>query len=211
MTTELLTRLIEAADTTISGHAAQLDALDEAIGDGDHGTNLARGLAVLNEQRQQLAAMPLAQALDHAAVVIEREVGGAGGTFYAALLIGMARAAPAGNPGLADLAAMLRAGVAAVQAKGHARKGEKTLVDVLLPSAQVLDALVAEGRTDQIGARVLAAAAHGLHSTTHMIAKHGLAAALEAASVNRLDAGACSCALLIGACVGVLEQPAQAA
>ena len=211
MDAQTLAQLVDAMHGTINGHIAQLDALDEAIGDGDHGTNLARGLAVLNEQRQQLAAMPLAQALDHAAVVIEREVGGAGGTFYAALLIGMARAAPSGNPGLADLAAMLRAGVAAVQAKGHARKGEKTLVDVLLPSAQVLDALVAEGRTDQIGARVLAAAAHGLHSTTHMIAKHGLAAALEAASVNRLDAGACSCALLIGACVGVLEQPAQAA
>jgi len=106
---------------------------------------------------------------------------------------------------------MLRVGVAAVQAKGGGRKGDKTLLDVLVPVSQVVDSLVVENRTEQLGARMVAAAAHGLHATTHLQARHGLAADLGPASVNRLDPGACSCALLIGAFVGALEKGLQAA
>jgi hypothetical protein len=58
---------------------------------------------------------------------------------------------------------------------------------------------------------MLAAAAHGLHATTHMVARHGLAADLGPASVNRLDPGACSCALLIGAVLGVLDRQVETA
>ena len=58
-----LARLIEAMHGTIQGHAVQLDALDEAIGDGDHGTNLAKALAALSKQRARLAALPLGEAL----------------------------------------------------------------------------------------------------------------------------------------------------
>ena len=98
------------------------------------------------------------------------------------------------------------AGVAAVEAKGRAAKGDKTLLDVLIPVAQAVESLVAEGRTEQLGGRMVAAAAHGLHATTHMVARHGLAADLGPASVNRLDPGACSCALLVGALVSALEE-----
>lgn len=212
MTLELLARLIESARATIESRAIELDALDEAIGDGDHGTNLARGLDAIAARQQEFVGLGWGAALERMAAILERETGGAGGTYYAALLGGMGQAAPADSRiGVSDLARMLRAGVEAVQAKGGARKGDKTMLDVLLPVAQVMDTLVAEGRVEQIGARLLAAGAHGLHATTHMVAKHGLAADLEVASVNRLDPGACSCALLIGACVGVLETPAQAA
>ena len=82
---------------------------------------------------------------------------------------------------------------------------------MLIPVAQgVRSQLARAGDPTRIGARIVAAAAHGLHATTHMQAKHGLAADLGVASVNRLDPGACSCALLFGAAVGVLEQPAAA-
>ena len=63
------------------------------------------------------------------------------------------------------------------------------MLDVLLPVAQTLKRLIAEGRTDELGARLVAAAAHGLHQTTQMEAKRGLAADLGVASVNRLDPG----------------------
>lgn len=211
--TELpLARLIDAAHETIVGHRAQLDALDEAIGDGDHGTNLARGLAALSARRQDLAALPLDHALQRMGELLAAETGGAGGRCYGALLTGMGRAAAAAGPlGPAGLAGMLRAGVAAVEAEGGATKGDKTLLDVLIPVAQAVETLVAQGRTDQLGGRLVAAAAHGLHATTHMEAKHGLAADLGPASVNRLDPGACSCALLVGALVSALEAADQPA
>ena len=206
-----LARLIEAMHGTIQGHAVQLDALDEAIGDGDHGTNLAKALAALSKQRARLAALPLGEALRQVAVIVADEAGGDGGRFYAALCRGMGDAAPGGSVGPDEFAAMLDAGVAAVRAEGGAAKGDKTLLDVLMPVAQGVRSQLASGRPEGIGARIVAAAAHGLHATTHMQAKHGLAADLGVASVNRIDPGACSCALLFGAAVGALEAKPQAA
>ena len=209
---EVLVRLIDASHATIRDHAAQLDALDEAIGDGDHGTNLAKGVAAVAAARGELAGLDLKAALPRIGRLLEDETGGAGGAYYGALLTAMGRAAPTGRmPGPAELVAMLRAGIAAVEAKGRATKGDKTLLDVLIPVAQAMEGLVAEGRVDQLGGRMMAAAAHGLHATTHMVAKHGLAADLGPASVNRLDPGACSCALLVGAIVGALESGQKAA
>ena len=205
-----LARLIEAMNATISSHAVQLDALDEAIGDGDHGTNLARGFAALADEQARLGALPLGQGLQEAGTILERETGGAGGKYYGLICRAMGAAASDGLPAPGDLLAVLEAGIAAAEAEGGAKKGDKTLLDVLIPVAQGLRMQLAEGRADQIGARILAAAAHGLHATTHMQARHGLAADLGVASVNRLDPGACSCALLFGAAVGALE-PSQAA
>jgi dihydroxyacetone kinase-like protein len=206
MDQQAIARLIEAMHGTIQGHAVQLDALDEAIGDGDHGTNLAKAFAALSTQRARLAGLPLAQALGEVADMLMAEAGGDGGRFYAALCRGMAGAPPGGYVGPADLATMLDAGVAAVKAEGGAAKGDKTLLDVLIPVAQGVRSQLQIGQPEGIGARIVAAAAHGLHSTTHLQAKHGLAADLGVASVNRIDPGACSCALLFGAAVGALEQ-----
>ena len=131
-----LARLIDAMHETVQGHAAQLDALDEAIGDGDHGTNLARGFAAVAAERSRIAALPLGQALQEMGAIIDRDVGGAGGTYYGLLFKAMGGAAPQAAPTPADLSLMLQAGVEAIQAKGGARKGEKTLLDVLIPVAQ---------------------------------------------------------------------------
>jgi dihydroxyacetone kinase-like protein len=205
-----LPRLIEAMHATIQSHAIQLDALDEALGDGDHGTNLARAFAALSSQRDRLGALPLAEALVQAAEVLEREAGGDGGKYYGALCRGMGSSAT-GVGDASSLIAMLEAGVKAVQAAGGAAKGDKTLLDVLIPVTQGVRSQIAAGDPGGIAARIVAAAAHGLHGTTHLEAKRGLAAALGSASVNRIDPGACSCALLFGAAVGVLEKSPQAA
>lgn len=211
MDAQTLAQLVDAMHGTINGHIAQLDALDEAIGDGDHGTNLARGLDAVLAQRQHLITSPLGEALQEAGWLVERAAGGDGGKYYGLLLRAAGAAAPTGVPTHDELYAMLQAGIEAVQAKGGARKGEKTMLDVLIPVAQGMRSVLATGRTEQLGGRIIAAAAHGLHATTHMQAKHGLAADLGVASVNRMDAGACSCALLLGAIVGALENSLKAA
>ena len=101
---------------------------------------------------------------------------------------------------------MLDAGLAAVRAEGGAEAGDKTMLDVLEPVAHALRGELAEGRAAAaIASRVMAAAAFGLHRTSRLVARHGRAAELGAASVNHLDPGALSAALIVGAVVGVLE------
>lgn len=200
----LLVRVIEAAERAVADRAAELDALDAAIGDGDHGTNLARGLAALSARRHELAAMRLPEALAAAGEILAAETGGDGGRCYGALLGGMAEAAGAAS-GPQRLARMVQAGVAAVKAAGGGAYGEKTMLDVLEPVARVLGGELAEGRVAGVGSRALAAAAHGLHRTSRLVAARGQAAGLGAASVNHLDPGAWSAALIVGAAIGVLE------
>jgi phosphoenolpyruvate---glycerone phosphotransferase subunit DhaL len=213
MDRELLLGLVEAVRRAVAERAAELDALDAAIGDGDHGANLARGLAAVAARAPELAALPLAGALPAMGSLLAGEAGGDGGRIYGALLRGMGGAAPPADPTLADLARMLDAGVEAARAEGGgSRAGDKTLLDVLEPAAHALRAELAEGRPGPaIASRVVAAAAFGLHRTSRLVAKHGRAADLGAASVNHLDPGAWSAALMVGAVVGVLERRGAAA
>jgi dihydroxyacetone kinase-like protein len=202
----LLVPLLEAAESVIRERARELDALDAAIGDGDHGTNLARGLAAALADRDRIAKASLQDGLAHVAEALARETGGAGGRLYAAGLRGMATIA-GGNLDLNGLARLVEAGVAAIGEEGRSQVGEKTLLDVLQPVADTLRRHAEDGNPSQLGGRVIAAAAHGLHRTSRLPAKHGRAAALAEAAVHHLDPGAWSSALLVGAVVGVLEKP----
>ena len=201
----LVGRLIDAAATTIRDHTLELDMLDAVIGDGDHGRNLARGLQALEQETERLGRTRLPAALTRMAMILRHEVGGDSGRLYAGLLEGMAGSAPGGPPDLAALARMLEGGAAAVQEAGPARRGDKTMLDVLAPVASALVRAVRDGEAGLAGARVMAAAAHGLHATTRLEARRGRAADLGAASTPHMDPGALSMALVIAAAVGVLD------
>ena len=206
-----LSGLIDAAAQAIAGRAHELDALDAAIGDGDHGTNLARGLTAVAARRDELAGLPLPDALSRMGEVVAAEAGGEGGRLYGALIAGIGRSLPPGPVDLHALAHGLAGGVAALrEAGGGTAPGDKTMVDVLQPVADVLGRLAAEGKADGLGGRALAAAAHGLHRTSRLPARRGRAADLGEAAIHHLDAGAWSSALLVGAAVGVLEDGAAA-
>ena len=204
MANELVLRLIEVLADTIESHADQLTRLDQAIGDGDHGINMARGFKELRVQKEAIAALPLGEALKKAGMTLVMKVGGASGPLYGTLLIDMGKAAPAGEPTLADLSAMLDAGIKGVMARGKAEVGMKTMLDVLCPVADTLRSLVEEGDTAELDERIIAATGHALHHTTHLVAKRGRASFLGERSKGHIDPGACSSALLIGGIVGVL-------
>lgn len=204
MQNEFMLRLIEAAVATIESHAEQLTRLDQAIGDGDHGINMARGFAELGAQKEAIAALPVAEALKRIGMTLVMKVGGASGPLYGTLFIEMGKAAPTGLPTAAELATMLDAGVKGVMARGKAEPGMKTMLDVLCPVNEALRDLVAKGEIEALDQRVIAIAGHSLHRTNEMEAKRGRASFLGPRSVGHLDPGACSSALLIGAIVGVL-------
>jgi phosphoenolpyruvate---glycerone phosphotransferase subunit DhaL len=158
MDEQLVARLVDAMHSTIQSRTTELDALDEAIGDGDHGTNLARAFAAVAAVKAQLAGLPLGEALQRVGRTLAEEAGGASGRLYGALFRGMGEAAPGPGqvPTASELVGMLQAGIDAVQAESGAKKGDKTLLDVLIPVSQSLQHLIEQGRTDQLGARALA-------------------------------------------------------
>lgn len=194
---ELIRAMAERAQAAIAAHADELTALDQAIGDGDHGLNMVRGFDAVAETANELAGLAFGAALQKAGMTLVMKVGGASGPLYGSALIAMGKAAPRPPADAAAAAEMLDAGIAAIRMRGKSDAGAKTMLDVLVPAQS---ALAAEGIG---GAR--AAADAGLEATRPMRATKGRAAFLGERSVGHLDPGARSSALLIHAVCDVVE------
>ncbi len=193
MSPEALRSLIERAAAEIAAAAPHLTELDQAIGDGDHGHNLQRGFNAVAEQAESLSALPVGAALQKAGMTLVMKVGGASGPLYGSLLMAAGKAAPA-EPGIADLPAMLKAGILAVMSRGKAAAGEKTMLDVLVPACEALQQGVEAG----LAPAALAATVRrreAAEATRAMQATKGRASFLGERSVGHLDPGARSSAL----------------
>jgi len=204
MAPDLVGQLLDAAVATIREHAAELTALDQAIGDGDHGVNMRRGFDAIAQARDELAALPLDQALQKAGMTLVMKVGGASGPLYGSLLMAMGKAgAPQDVAGIAEA---LGQGIEALKKRGRSDVGEKTMLDVLVPTLGALQAGAADGAaTGELTAKVRAVVAEALAATAPMRATKGRASFLGERSIGHLDPGARSSALLIEAVCDVLE------
>ncbi|MCU0831445.1 MAG: dihydroxyacetone kinase subunit DhaL [Rhizobiaceae bacterium] len=176
--------LIHAAHAAIADHAGELDRLDAAIGDGDHGTNMRRGFAALQVAAEDVAALPQAEALQEAGRILLMTIGGASGPLAATLLMALGRALS-----VRPASEAWREAVAAVAARGRASPGDKTVIDVLTPVAAALETGAAAASIARIADAACAA-------TRPMQARRGRAAALGVRSIGHIDPGARSAALL---------------
>jgi phosphoenolpyruvate---glycerone phosphotransferase subunit DhaL len=184
---------------TISEHRAELVALDTAIGDADHGTNMDRGMKAAVEKLDATEGDDIGALLKAVAMTLISKVGGAAGPLYGTLFLQMGTAA-AGKEEL-DLAgwtAALEAGIKGVQARGKAEPDDKTMIDALLPALDALKA--AEGEGASLGdalRRSADAAEEGMKATIPLEARKGRASYLGPRSVGHQDPGATSSQLLL--------------
>ena len=193
------------AAATVAEHRSELDELDRAIGDGDHGENLARGFEAVTAR---LAAGPPAspaEVLKLVATTLVSSVGGAAGPLFGTAFLRAAASAP---PALdaAAVAALLEAGLGGVVARGKAAEGEATMVDAWAPAARAARAASDSGADAVAACRAAAdAAASGAGGTIPMMATKGRASYLGERSIGHLDPGARSSALLLAAAADAAE------
>lgn len=184
---------IDGATQTLIDHAEELTALDQAIGDGDHGLNMRRGAQAIQGKRDALATQTLHEALRTMGMTCMSTIGGSSGPVFGTLLVTLSKELPAA-PGAPDLARALRAGIAALTRLGKAEVGHKTLLDVLDPVAALLEA----GGND-LPARVKQCAADAANATASMAAVKGRASFLGDRALGHVDPGSRSMALIIAA------------
>jgi phosphoenolpyruvate---glycerone phosphotransferase subunit DhaL len=189
---------IRAYADAIAEHRAELVKLDTAIGDGDHGTNMDRGMRKAVEKADGVADEDIGGLLKAVGMALVSSVGGAAGPLYGTLFLQMGMAS-AGREEL-DLAgwtAALESGVKGVQARGKAEPGDKTMVDALVPA---LEALRGGGDGDGLAdalRRSAEAAEEGMKATIPLEARRGRASYLGPRSVGHQDPGATSAHLLL--------------
>jgi len=195
---DLIRSLALRAQAAIAAHADELTALDQAIGDGDHGINMSRGFDAVANAVDELATLPFGAALRKAGMTLVMKIGGASGPLYGSLLMEMGKAADGVPSDAAGTARLLDAGVAAVKTRGKSDAGAKTMLDVLVP----VQAAVAAGGGP---AEARAAADAGLEAARPMQATKGRAAFLGERSIGHLDPGARSSALLVHVVCDIAE------
>jgi dihydroxyacetone kinase-like protein len=192
---------VGAAARAVEEQRDHLTQLDAAIGDADHGVNLARGFtAVLTALEAATPATPGAVLTLTGSTLISK-VGGASGPLYGVAFRRAGKAlGDAADVDLPDLAAALEAALAGVQQLGAAREGDKTMVDALAPATGAFSKAISEGASPADALSVLAEAAQaGAEATISMQALKGRASYLGPRSVGHEDPGAASTALILGA------------
>ena len=184
----------------VAEHVDLLTELDSAIGDADHGINLARGTAAV-ESRIEASTTP-AEVLRTTGMTVVSIVGGASGSLYGTFFLEAAKSLNDDDEtvDLSQFAAAFGAGVDGIAARGRAWVGDKTMVDTLYPTMKALSSAAARGDTfaDALSAAATAAA-EGRESTRPLVARKGRASYLSERSEGHLDPGATSAALLVQA------------
>ena len=202
MDAEVFRAWIVSAAGVIEANRDHLTQLDAAIGDADHGINLARGFtAVLGALDAADAAATPGAILTVTGNTLISKVGGASGPLYGMAFRRAGRAlGDAADVDLPGLSAALDAALAGVQKLGAAREGDKTMVDALAPATGAFSKAIAEGASDADALTALAEAAQaGAVATVSMQALKGRASYLGPRSVGHEDPGAASTALILAA------------
>jgi phosphoenolpyruvate---glycerone phosphotransferase subunit DhaL len=201
ITTERLTGWLRRFHDLVIENQAELTNLDSAIGDADHGINMARGMSAVMQKLDGTRPTDLDELLKTVAMTLLSAVGGASGPLYGTFFLRFGKAAGSANElDLAGLATALRAGLAGIIERGKAQLGDKTMVDALTPALDEMDAVINKG--GDLAAAVTAgreAAAAGRDATLPLVARKGRASYLGERSAGHIDPGAASMSLLFDA------------
>jgi phosphoenolpyruvate---glycerone phosphotransferase subunit DhaL len=188
----------------IAEHRMDLVRLDTAIGDGDHGTNMDRGMKKALEKLDGQQGEDIGAMLKTVGMALVSTVGGAAGPLYGTLFMQMGSAAGGRSElDVAGFTAALEAGVKGVQARGKAEREDKTMVDALLPALEALQQ--ADG--DEAAALTAAAdaAEEGMKATIPLVARKGRASYLGERSAGHQDPGATSTHLLLRSAAAAVQ------
>jgi dihydroxyacetone kinase-like protein len=208
---------LRAAADRIHAEAPSLTALDQAIGDGDHGINMDRGFAAIVSMLDERAApddgatdaAAAADLLRQAGKTLISKVGGASGPLYGTAFLRAAGALAGEHPSdAAAFVAALEAATGGIASLGKATEGEATMLDALYPASRAArEELDGGGDLAAVARAARDAAAAGATATIPMLATKGRASYLGERSIGHQDPGATSSAVLLA----VLAEVAGAA
>lgn len=197
--TKQMAAIIEGMAKKIEAEKDYLTQLDNEIGDGDHGINLARGFEAVEKKLPSLAGGDIGALLKGVGMQLVSTVGGASGPLYgtAFMKAGMACKGLTELDGPAFVKA-IEAAVDGIKMRGKATEGEKTMLDALCPALKVMQDEVAAGKSLKEALQDAAAAAEkGVEYTKTIIATKGRASYLGERSLGHQDPGATSSLYLL--------------
>lgn len=201
MELETLVSVISQMQKNIAENREYLSDLDRAIGDGDHGINMDRGFREVMKKLESSSVNTPADLLRTVGMTLAFKVGGAAGPLYGTAFMKASEAVKGKETLLLDdLLPMLELAIEGIQLRGKAVRGEKTMLDALIPAKEALDQALAEGLAgDDALDAMIKAAEEGAEYTKTIIATKGRASYVGERSIGHMDPGAASSCLLLHA------------
>ena len=189
--------LLYIADKIIAGKP-YLTEIDSVIGDGDHGIGMAGGMQKAKKKLLRMEDETNAYAVFEAAGnAMLMSMGGASGVIFGSLFLAGAKGMkPKEVLTAADLAKMERMSLLAIQERGKAEVGDKTMVDALAPAVEAMEKAASGSLLDMLKAAE-EAARQGMEDTKKYVARFGRAKSLMERAIGHQDAGATSVWLII--------------
>jgi dihydroxyacetone kinase-like protein len=178
-------------------HKDVLTEADKAIGDGDHGIGMAKGFEAVRLKMESQDFETLADMHKAVGMALMSSIGGASGAIFGTLYQGAARQMGGRTEFDAEaFALLLSEGLAAVQKRGKAKLGDKTMVDALDPAASAAREQASASLHEALTAATRAAES-GVESTKDMVATMGRAKSLGERALGHADPGAISTHLIL--------------
>ena len=192
----------------IDENAAEIEALDQNIGDGDHIFNVQRGLKLVVELEDDIKNLPLQKGLNMIAMKVLSGIGGSSGALFGTFFMSMAKTPDLDKDiDFKKACEMVITGINAMKERGKADVGEKTMMDVLLPVSEKLNELKNESEFKSGLNEVIKIAEERMLSTKDMLATKGRASFLGERAKGHIDPGARSSQLIIDTiCKSLINQ-----
>lgn len=183
-----------------------LTQLDSPIGDADHGLNISRGFLKVQEKMQTIATDDIGEFFKQIAMVIISSVGGASGSLYGTMFLkSSAVALRKSELNDQEFINLLEVGIKAIQDRGKAVLGDKTMIDVWIPVLEKAKQEIISGKSlKDLMPELVQVAEQAKDATKDLVAKKGRASYLGARSVGHIDPGAMSSYLIIKALAKVI-------
>ncbi len=193
--------IIDRITQDIDEQKLYLTELDNVIGDGDHGINMARGFDAVREIEGTFEGKDIGSILKTIGMKLVSTVGGASGPLYGT---GFMKAGVflkgKSEMDMNDFVGMLQAAIDGIMSRGKAVKGEKTMLDAMIPAHDAMKASLEAGEDGKKALEAgIQAAEEGIEYTKTIVATKGRARYLGERSIGHQDPGATSFTLMLKA------------
>ncbi len=186
----------------VNEHKDDLTSLDQAIGDGDHGINLARGFNEVMKKLDTVEYATVSDVFKDVAMTIMSKVGGASGPLYGTAFLKMSMALKdKESVTKADFATAVAEALNGLQQRGKAKPGDKTMVDVWNPVVSYI-----RDHEEIDWDELSATAKRAMEATKELRALKGRASYLKERSIGHIDPGALSSYYLFVSLAEVMKE-----
>ena len=203
-------RAISAACRALQAAETELTEMDRLVGDGDLGTNLARGARAVEQSLLGLWMDSAPEALRDVGLKLQEVLGGSSGPLYGVLLLrtasGLENGMQEGQNEARAWANAIAEGCEAISELGGARLGDRTMLDALIPFAGTFRGELLGGQVPKNALRsALRAAESGAKDTAKMVARRGRSSYLGERALGCADPGATAVAIWLRAVVETIS------